>query len=114
MNRIIPVVNNLIFLDDNGDQQPVPVSYREKSAEEVPTMDNLPNIVVQPIDEGYAILVLAATFEQQSQITEQIIGQFNYNEGKNESGNLKLDAVVSGVHGVSFAMQFEIKRIAKV
>lgn len=111
MNRILPVVDNLICLDSEGNEQSVPVSYREKEAEEVPTTDALPSVVVQPVNEGYAVVVLAETVEQQHQIREQIVGQFNYPNSKNEKGNLQLADVSDGKHGAVPFSEFRIARV---
>lgn len=111
MNRIMPVVNSLIYIDDEGEQQSVTVSYREKGAEEVPTPDVMPSVVVQPLNEGYAVLVLTETVEHQNQIREQIVGQFNYTDSKNEKGDLQLAEVKTGKHGIAPFTEFRIARV---
>ena len=111
MNKITPVVNNLFWVDEEGESHSVPVAYRERSAEEVPTTDNLPSVIVQPVGEGYAVVVMTETVEQQNQVSEQVIGQFNYEEHKNQKGDLRLDDVRRTTHGAAYATEFKISKL---
>lgn len=111
MNKIIPVVENLFWIDDDAVQHPVSVGYRERNATEVSTTDDLPSVVVQPSVDGYSVVVLAESVEQNNQITEQIVGQFNYKENTNKKGDLKLIGVNHAKHGASYTTEFKILKL---
>jgi len=113
MDKIIPVVNDLVYLDDDGETHPIPVSYREREAEGVPTAEILPSIAVQPQGTGYSVLGMGATMEDINQIAEQIIPKFRFKDRANEEGNLRLANVRNDQHGGTHVAEFQIDKVSK-
>lgn len=113
MNQIQPIVNDIVYLGENGETSPVPVSYREREAEGVPTLEDLPGLVVQPQGTGYSVLALSAEPEQMNQVAEQIVGKFNYENRTNEKGDLKLEDVRRDQHGATQVIEFLVGKNVK-